>query len=158
MVRLKSVGILSYGYVTGILSGILGFLVVLFTFPAVRTLLQLAQETDFPSQDLGLISVIAGWGLAVGLILIPVFSALYGFIGGCIFSLLYNLIAKWTGGVELEFVKKPPTIYKKPPKKHAAKSSASPVEKADESISGNVDTPTMILEEEPIVVHQEKEK
>ena len=33
-------------------------------------------------------------------VLLPVFYALAGLIGGILFAALYNLIAQWTGGIE----------------------------------------------------------
>lgn len=43
-------------------------------------------------------------------VLIPVIYGVMGFIGGVISALLYNLIARWTGGLEFEFKDVPPTI------------------------------------------------
>lgn len=36
-------------------------------------------------------------------VLLPVFYAVFGFISTAISCAVYNLIAKWTGGIELEF-------------------------------------------------------
>jgi len=38
----------------------------------------------------------------------PVFYALAGFIGGIIAAAIYNLVAKWTGGLEFEVRDVPP--------------------------------------------------
>jgi len=49
----------------------------------------------------------AGIGLIGGLmaiILIPIFYGVLGFIAGAITALLYNLVAGWTGGIEMEFL------------------------------------------------------
>jgi hypothetical protein len=36
----------------------------------------------------------------VFLIFLPIIYAVIGFIGGVITALIYNLVAKWTGGIE----------------------------------------------------------
>ena len=54
---------------------------------------QLAQQAN-PMASLGLVFVI----------LIPVFYTILGFIGGVIAALVYNLIAKMTGGLEFTTV------------------------------------------------------
>jgi hypothetical protein len=44
----------------------------------------------------------AAFGGVFFAILFPVFYAVAGFIGGVIGAALYNLVAKWTGGLEFE--------------------------------------------------------
>ena len=41
----------------------------------------------------------------LAIILFPIIFAILGFIGGIIGAWLYNLIAKWVGGVKIEFEK-----------------------------------------------------
>jgi len=41
-------------------------------------------------------------------VLFPIFYAIAGFIGGVVGAAIYNLIAKWTGGLEFEFRDAPP--------------------------------------------------
>lgn len=43
-----------------------------------------------------------GFGMGFA-IFIPVFYAVIGFIGTIIFCALYNLVAGWVGGIEVEF-------------------------------------------------------
>ena len=46
-----------------------------------------------------------GMGMMFGTgfaLLLPVFYAVMGFIGGVVSGFLYNLIAKWIGGIEVE--------------------------------------------------------
>ena len=44
-------------------------------------------------------------------ILFPVFYAVAGFLGGLIGAAVYNLVAKWTGGLEFEVRDAPPPAY-----------------------------------------------
>ena len=43
----------------------------------------------------------AGLGLAA-IIIIPLLYGIFGFIAGAIAALIYNLAAKWIGGLEIE--------------------------------------------------------
>jgi hypothetical protein len=38
---------------------------------------------------------------AIFVIFLPIFYAIAGFIGGVIVAFIYNLVAKWTGGIEI---------------------------------------------------------
>ena len=55
---------------------------------------QFAQQSGNPMASLGLVFVV----------LVPVFYTILGFIGGVIAALVYNLIAKLTGGLEFTTV------------------------------------------------------
>jgi len=41
---------------------------------------------------------------------LPILFGAFGFVGGVIAAALYNLIAKWTGGLEFEVTDVPPTV------------------------------------------------
>ena len=51
------------------------------------------------SGDANVFGIIFGIG---SLIFIPLLYAFFGFIGGFIAGLLYNVAAKWVGGIEIE--------------------------------------------------------
>jgi hypothetical protein len=46
-------------------------------------------------------SGMASWGMGM-LIALPIIYSICGFIGGIVSAWLYNLVAGWTGGVEME--------------------------------------------------------
>lgn len=51
----------------------------------------------------------AGFGLAFGvggIIFLPIVYGILGFIAGLISGWIYNLVAKWVGGIELELTEK----------------------------------------------------
>ena len=45
-----------------------------------------------------------GFGV-LGLIALPIIYGIIGFVSGAIIAFLYNLIARWIGGIEMEFEK-----------------------------------------------------
>ena len=73
------------GIVLGILYGIGGLIAAPFLLLAA-----------FAGRE----GVFGGIALAV---LLPIIYAVAGFIGGIIGAAIYNLVAKWTGGLEFEF-------------------------------------------------------
>lgn len=80
---------LKAGIVLGTLYGILSLIVMPFFLLAAL----------LGNKSGGAASVALGIGLAL---LMPVIYAVAGFLGGLIGAALYNLIAKWTGGLEFE--------------------------------------------------------
>jgi hypothetical protein len=144
MVRLTKVGILSYGYVTAIISAIVSFLYILLMLPMIQKLFQLFTQRLSGSMDYGYgmgmdsMSQIGFGQVSTGLfvtliILAPIIGAITGFIGGCLGAIFYNLAAKWTGGVKCNFEKVPEINY-------SGKSSAYIEE--DKSSSQSESSPT----------------
>ena len=76
------------GIVLGVFYGLLGLIVAPFFLLAAL----------FGSRA-GASAALGGVVLAI---LFPVLYAVGGFIGGIIAAAIYNLIAKWTGGIEFE--------------------------------------------------------
>ena len=93
MTKIKKIGVLSLGKVLGILYALMGFLI-----GAIMTLFSLVSSTA-SSSILGIFGVLFGIG---AIILLPIFYGIAGFIGGLIAALLYNLVASWVGGIEVE--------------------------------------------------------
>lgn len=88
MVELKGIGVLSLAKVYGSFMGILGLLIGLFV----------ATIDVFLSSIMG-----TGSGMGfLAIIILPVMYGVFGFIIGAIGALLYNLIAGWIGGLELD--------------------------------------------------------
>jgi hypothetical protein len=94
MQTIKSVGVLSCAKTLGVVHGLLGLLLVPFFL-----LFSLAGFTSKAS-DMG--SALAGIGMLAIAIIMPFVYAAFGFIFGALFSWIYNLVARLTGGIELE--------------------------------------------------------
>jgi hypothetical protein len=78
--RLTYVSPLQLGIVLGVLYGVISLIIVPFFI-------------------LGAIFGKAGFGIIFA-IFFPIIYAIAGFVGGVICAFVYNLVAKWTGGVE----------------------------------------------------------
>jgi hypothetical protein len=87
--QLTYISPLRAGIVLEILYGLLGLILVPFLFLA----------TIFGAKSGGAPAAVGGLVFAI---LIPVLYAVVGFIGGLISAAIYNLVAKWTGGLEFQ--------------------------------------------------------
>jgi membrane protease YdiL (CAAX protease family) len=94
--QLTYIAPLRAGIVLGILYGLLGLIMVPFFVLGALFSIKNGPAGAVPFGLLG--------------ILFPAFYAVAGFIGGVIAAAIYNLIAKWTGGLEFEVRDVPPTI------------------------------------------------
>src|SRR5512140_1136193 len=90
--ELNYIAPLRAGIVLGVLYGILGLIVALILVPTMLVMSAMGGRAALPG---------AFGGMLFG-ILMPFFYALMGFVGGVIGAALYNLIARWTGGLEFE--------------------------------------------------------
>jgi len=99
---LKSVGVMSVAKIMGLLYACLGLL-----FVPIFLLIGLAgsiagQEKAMPFAGI--------FGIFFAL-LMPVVYGVTGFIFGALFAFLYNLAAKWMGGIEIEVESRPSSPY-----------------------------------------------
>ncbi len=93
MTKVKRIGVMSFAKFQAVLMSFVGLIAgILYSFGGaiydVRT------------------SGSVNWGTAlafVALIAMPLIFAVFGFIVGLIEAILYNLFAKWFGGIELDF-------------------------------------------------------
>lgn len=89
---IKSIGVLSCAKISGALYAALGLL-----FMPILLIIGLAGAATSSGSDR--ISAIAMVPLAL---LAPVFYGVLGFLGGALSAWLYNLMAKWVGGIQLK--------------------------------------------------------
>ena len=86
-VKLTRIGVLSSGIVLGLIYSVIGLFFVIFFGVAG-----------------GVATLFGGFGFGIAaFILLPIIYGLLGAVGGMVGALLYNLVAKYTGGIELEF-------------------------------------------------------
>lgn len=116
--ELKRVGILSAGLVIGLISALLALVLALIM--AVFFLIMMAAGVSAATTEGSPPEApMAMFGGAVGMLLVAIVAPLAygaaGFIFGCLYAAIYNLVAKLTGGVELELRQKNDLIYSQLP-------------------------------------------
>jgi hypothetical protein len=94
---LKSVGVMSLGKIAGTLYGLMG--VLIGGILALFSTLGLALGQGSSSQAPAWFAAIFGVG---AIVFVPIVYGIMGFIGGLITALLYNLLAGFVGGIEME--------------------------------------------------------
>lgn len=94
--KLKRIGVLSCGLVSGVLYAIMGLLIggVISFIAVLGTAMEGMNSGNEP------IGMLFGIG---AIIFAPIFYGFLGFVGGVIMAFVYNLVAGWTGGIEMEF-------------------------------------------------------
>jgi len=92
----KSVGVISVAKIMGLLYACLGLIFV----PLFLLLGLMGTFAGQKSSFAGILGVVFG-------LMMPVLYGAMGFVFGAIGALLYNLLAKWVGGFELELDVRP---------------------------------------------------
>ena len=95
---LKRIAPLQLGKVLGVLYGGMGL--IFLPFFALAGLAG-AFAPHSPDQPAAAGAIAAGVIFGMGLFM-PIFYAIFGFIFGMISAALYNLVARWVGGIEVE--------------------------------------------------------
>jgi hypothetical protein len=97
MRKIKSVNVLSVAMTAAIVYGCISLVVV----PFILLLISIGSfaAMNQSNNPFGAIGAMSGIVLVV---IIPLFYAVVGFIFGAIGAFIYNLSAKWTGGIALE--------------------------------------------------------
>ena len=90
----KRIGPLSFAKVSGMIYGFMGLI-----FGAFISLFSLVGGALAPGKDAGMAGMIFG---AAAIVVLPLFYGILGFVFSLIGAALYNLIAGWVGGVELD--------------------------------------------------------
>lgn len=92
MAELKKIGILSSAKMQGMIFAVLG-LIAGFIYAMILSIMLFA--TGSPG-----LGIFFGFLALIG---IPIVYGISGFAGGAIMAFLYNMVAGWTGGLELDF-------------------------------------------------------
>ena len=88
---IRRVGPLSFAKVTAVLYALMGLI-----FGAIISLISLANVVPKEAGPMGML-----FG-AAAIVAIPIFYGVLGFIVSLIAAALYNLVAGWVGGIELD--------------------------------------------------------
>lgn len=95
--RLKSISPLSLGKILGLLFACLGLLFV----PFFLLFALIAPHLPHASGNPGVAGLPFVFGVGLAL-MIPIFYGVLGFLQGVIGAAIYNLLARWIGGIEVE--------------------------------------------------------
>ncbi len=95
--ELKKIGVLSLGKIAGLMGLVAGIIAVI-----ILTVIQKIM-TGLPTAQLAM-SELYSLSLKTALI-IPLYYAVIGFIWGTVIALIYNLAAKYIGGIKFELKK-----------------------------------------------------
>jgi hypothetical protein len=90
--RIKRIAPLQLGKMLAVVYGLIGLVVIPFfmIMSAVMPQMPAEQRAGFMALGMGFI------------LFLPVMYAIIGFIGGLIGACIYNIVAKWVGGIEVE--------------------------------------------------------
>lgn len=92
---IRRVGPLSFAKITGVLYALMGLLI-----GGIFSLISMVGSAFAPQgTDMGPMGMMFG---AAAIIIFPIFYGVLGFIFSLIGAALYNLVAGWVGGVELD--------------------------------------------------------
>jgi hypothetical protein len=90
--KLTNINPLKLGITLGIIYGVLSLIFIIPVFAIMSVVGAMGAKTG--TQALPVIFT------GVFIIFLPIIYAVFGFIGGVISAFIYNVVAKWTGGVE----------------------------------------------------------
>lgn len=100
--KIEKVGVFSLAKVQAILAAFIGL--IIGTFYTILSIL--INSWSIPiivsEQDKMIIRTLG----AMEIIIFPIIYGVVGFISGAVIAFLYNLIAKWVGGIEIELESK----------------------------------------------------
>jgi len=94
--ELKKIGLLSVAKIAGLFGVLYGLVLGIFysfIYSKSSTLASLGQQIPAAVTTLGYASIIV----------MPIILGVAYFVAGIVIALIYNLLAKWLGGVKLEF-------------------------------------------------------
>lgn len=93
--RVRSFNIVQWALISGLIYAVFGLIIGLLWVPLVGLVAAFHASMGGGPGMMG-----AGVGL-FAIVIFPIIYFVIGFIFGIIFAALYNLVAKWTGGVEM---------------------------------------------------------
>lgn len=88
--RLRNINPVQFALVYGLIAAVFGLIIAILWLPFGAVMATMPGSRAFG----------AGMGV-LSIVVFPIFYFICGFIGGIITAALYNLVAGWTGGVEV---------------------------------------------------------
>ena len=91
---IRRIGPLSLAKVSGVVYALMGFI-----FGIIFSLVSMVGGAMMPRENGGMMGMIFGVGAIIAL---PIFYGILGFVMSFIGAVLYNVVAGWVGGIEIE--------------------------------------------------------
>ncbi len=98
-VRLKQIAPMRLGITVGVLQGVLSLIFVPVLFFA-GGLAAYFEPTLFPA-NLSPVPGVPWIFFGVGALFMPIANGVAGFMGGVLIATVYNIVTRWTGGVDI---------------------------------------------------------
>lgn len=96
---IRRINAISAAKVQGVLGAFIGLLIGACISLVMLAFGGMAAAASDEGAAAGMMGMLFGVG---SIVILPIFYGVVGFIGGLIWAALYNLAAKWTGGLEIE--------------------------------------------------------
>jgi hypothetical protein len=104
MAKVKKMGVLSFAKLQVVIMAIVGLIAgILYSFGGliIDALVSIGWVSSASASTPGLgFGTVLAFGALIGM---PIIFATFGFIVGLIEAFLYNLFARWFGGIEIDF-------------------------------------------------------
>jgi hypothetical protein len=104
MAKVKKIGVLSFAKLHAVIMAIVGLIAgILYSFGGliIDMLVSIGWVSSAFALTPGLsLGTVLAFGALIGM---PIIFATFGFIVGLIGAFLYNLFARWFGGIEIDF-------------------------------------------------------
>jgi hypothetical protein len=103
--RLRHVAVVQLALVLAIMYAVAGVIVGLAWWLIISPIMLAGMKSTMGNSAAGM-GMLAGMGF-FAVITFPIVYGMIGFVAGLIYAALYNLAARWTGGVEMTFEQVP---------------------------------------------------
>jgi len=101
--RLRHITVMQFALVVAVLYALIGVLLGLMWWLVLSPIMMAGMKASMGAQGVG---ALAGIGI-FAVIVFPIMYGIIGFIAGLIYAALYNLVAGWTGGIEMRLEQVP---------------------------------------------------
>jgi len=101
---LKHIDVLSAAKVAAVLAAIWGFIMAIIFIPIIA-MAGSASSYAGAATGFNMAPLLLGLGVA-SIVIFPIIGAILGFICGAIYAFLYNVAAKYVGGIEIDLPSK----------------------------------------------------
>lgn len=104
--RLRHVAVVQLALVLAVMYACIGVIYGLVWWLVISPIMVAGMKSTMGGGNTANMGMLAGMGV-FAVVFFPIFFAIVGFIAGLIYAALYNLAARWTGGVEMTFEQVP---------------------------------------------------